>query len=153
MLESVQARTISRRSRGTPVNRALPLLFFFSIQVSALRMAENGQINGSNVCPALSTSTDKYNDNRATVVLGAQWGDEGKGKLVDLLATHTKVVCRCQVSCLPKCNPFLGTDEFSLRVAIMLAIQLLWVTLNTISISYPPASSITAASLSLEMEL
>ncbi|KAF4532080.1 hypothetical protein B566_EDAN006174 [Ephemera danica] len=34
--------------------------------------------------------------NKATVVLGAQWGDEGKGKLVDLLATHSDIVCRCQ---------------------------------------------------------
>lgn len=35
--------------------------------------------------------------NRATVVLGAQWGDEGKGKVVDLLATEADIVCRCQV--------------------------------------------------------
>ncbi|KAF7251503.1 Adenylosuccinate synthetase isozyme 1, partial [Varanus komodoensis] len=34
--------------------------------------------------------------NRVTVVLGAQWGDEGKGKVVDLLATEADVVCRCQ---------------------------------------------------------
>lgn len=31
-----------------------------------------------------------------TVVLGGQWGDEGKGKLVDLLANFSDVVCRCQ---------------------------------------------------------
>uniref|UniRef100_T1JGS5 Adenylosuccinate synthetase n=1 Tax=Strigamia maritima TaxID=126957 RepID=T1JGS5_STRMM len=30
------------------------------------------------------------------VVLGAQWGDEGKGKIVDLLAATADVVCRCQ---------------------------------------------------------
>jgi len=35
-------------------------------------------------------------DNRVTVVLGAQWGDEGKGKVVDLLAEHMDVVSRCQ---------------------------------------------------------
>ena len=33
-----------------------------------------------------------------TVVLGGQWGDEGKGKLVDILAQGADVVCRCQVS-------------------------------------------------------
>uniref|UniRef100_A0A4X2K4N9 Adenylosuccinate synthetase n=1 Tax=Vombatus ursinus TaxID=29139 RepID=A0A4X2K4N9_VOMUR len=33
---------------------------------------------------------------RVTVVLGAQWGDEGKGKVVDLLATDADVICRCQ---------------------------------------------------------
>lgn len=30
----------------------------------------------------------------ATVILGSQWGDEGKGKIVDLLATKADVVCR-----------------------------------------------------------
>ncbi|HEX8097795.1 MAG TPA: adenylosuccinate synthetase, partial [Pyrinomonadaceae bacterium] len=30
------------------------------------------------------------------VVVGAQWGDEGKGKIVDLLAQHSDVVCRYQ---------------------------------------------------------
>lgn len=36
--------------------------------------------------------------NKVTVVLGAQWGDEGKGKVVDLLATEADLVCRCQVN-------------------------------------------------------
>lgn len=31
-------------------------------------------------------------------VLGTQWGDEGKGKLVDILAKRFDVVARCQVS-------------------------------------------------------
>ena len=30
------------------------------------------------------------------IVLGAQWGDEGKGKVVDLLAEHFDVVARYQ---------------------------------------------------------
>lgn len=30
-------------------------------------------------------------------VLGCQWGDEGKGKLVDVLAQHFEIVARCQV--------------------------------------------------------
>lgn len=30
-------------------------------------------------------------------VLGCQWGDEGKGKLVDILAQHFEIVARCQV--------------------------------------------------------
>jgi adenylosuccinate synthase len=32
----------------------------------------------------------------ATVIVGAQWGDEGKGKIVDLLAQSSDVVCRYQ---------------------------------------------------------
>ncbi|KAK6479180.1 adenylosuccinate synthetase isozyme 1 B [Huso huso] len=34
--------------------------------------------------------------NKVIVVLGAQWGDEGKGKVVDLLATESDLICRCQ---------------------------------------------------------
>lgn len=34
---------------------------------------------------------------KVNVVLGAQWGDEGKGKLVDILSTNADLVCRCQV--------------------------------------------------------
>src|SRR5690348_12126641 len=30
----------------------------------------------------------------ATVIVGAQWGDEGKGKIVDLLAQECDLVCR-----------------------------------------------------------
>lgn len=33
-------------------------------------------------------------DNRLQVVLGAQWGDEGKGKLVDVLASQYDIVAR-----------------------------------------------------------
>jgi adenylosuccinate synthase len=32
----------------------------------------------------------------ATVIVGAQWGDEGKGKIVDLLAQSSEFVCRYQ---------------------------------------------------------
>ena len=34
--------------------------------------------------------------NRSVVVVGAQWGDEGKGKIVDLLAAQTDAVVRFQ---------------------------------------------------------
>lgn len=45
---------------------------------------------------------------KVTVVLGAQWGDEGKGKVVDMLAMDADVVCRCQVLYLV----FFGIFEF-----------------------------------------
>uniref|UniRef100_A0A8D0DPK6 Adenylosuccinate synthetase n=1 Tax=Salvator merianae TaxID=96440 RepID=A0A8D0DPK6_SALMN len=38
----------------------------------------------------------RHPGNKVTVVLGAQWGDEGKGKVVDLLAQDADIVCRCQ---------------------------------------------------------
>ena len=31
-----------------------------------------------------------------TVVVGAQWGDEGKGKLIDVFATHADTIVRFQ---------------------------------------------------------
>uniref|UniRef100_A0A1B0CWS6 Adenylosuccinate synthetase n=2 Tax=Lutzomyia longipalpis TaxID=7200 RepID=A0A1B0CWS6_LUTLO len=39
---------------------------------------------------------DKQARKGVTVVLGAQWGDEGKGKVVDMLATNMDIVTRCQ---------------------------------------------------------
>ncbi|KAI1295602.1 Adenylosuccinate synthetase [Halotydeus destructor] len=53
----------------------------------------NGQVNGD---AARRTLNGSGSDNKVTVVLGAQWGDEGKGKLVDMLASECSVVCRCQ---------------------------------------------------------
>lgn len=44
-----------------------------------------------------SGSVSNYNS-KVTVVLGAQWGDEGKGKVVDMLSGTADIVCRCQVS-------------------------------------------------------
>lgn len=49
---------------------------------------------------ARSGSVSNYNS-KVTVVLGAQWGDEGKGKVVDMLSGTADVVCRCQVSVGP----------------------------------------------------
>lgn len=36
------------------------------------------------------------NRHNVTVILGSQWGDEGKGKIVDLLSSSAEVVCRFQ---------------------------------------------------------
>lgn len=44
-----------------------------------------------------SLRVPKEPQNKVTVVLGTQWGDEGKGKVVDLLAMDADIVCRCQV--------------------------------------------------------
>jgi adenylosuccinate synthase len=32
------------------------------------------------------------------VVIGTQWGDEGKGKVVDLSTDHTEGVVRCRAA-------------------------------------------------------
>ena len=64
---------------------------------------EAAKVNGE---PVLKRARDGLHEllrshkeprNKVTVVLGAQWGDEGKGKVVDLLAMDADIVCRCQV--------------------------------------------------------
>jgi adenylosuccinate synthase len=44
-------------------------------------------------------------------VLGSQWGDEGKGKLVDVLAPRFDIVARCQVR---RHGPVLVVSRFCL---------------------------------------
>ena len=44
-----------------------------------------------------NTVATQATKHQATVVLGAQWGDEGKGKVVDMIASKADIVCRCQV--------------------------------------------------------
>ena len=44
----------------------------------------------------LPTSSTTSTEPKNKVVLGLQWGDEGKGKVIDLLAARTDVVVRCQ---------------------------------------------------------
>lgn len=46
--------------------------------------------------PNGNPSLKQKQPSKVSVVLGAQWGDEGKGKLVDLLAIEADMVCRCQ---------------------------------------------------------
>ena len=38
----------------------------------------------------------RENISRSVVVLGTQWGDEGKGKIVDLLTDRASIVARFQ---------------------------------------------------------
>ncbi|XP_063047552.1 adenylosuccinate synthetase isozyme 2 [Engraulis encrasicolus] len=58
--------------------------------------AQNGGAHGDGSGNADSRVAAPSIGNRVTVVLGAQWGDEGKGKVVDLLAQDADIVCRCQ---------------------------------------------------------
>lgn len=58
------------------------------------------------------TGDDGGTISKVTVVLGAQWGDEGKGKVVDMLAMDADVVCRCQVLLISM--PPISTGKFSL---------------------------------------
>ncbi|XP_026494362.1 adenylosuccinate synthetase [Vanessa tameamea] len=63
--------------------------------MASITNSKPAEVNGE--CPCYSSKRYKMeNNNKVTVVLGAQWGDEGKGKVVDLLAMNSDIVCRCQ---------------------------------------------------------
>ena len=49
-------------------------------------------------------------------VLGAQWGDEGKGKLVDLLTPHFSAVARYQGGHNAGHTVYVGGTKFVLRL-------------------------------------
>jgi adenylosuccinate synthase len=51
----------------------------------------------------------------ATVIVGAQWGDEGKGKIVDLLAQHSDVVCRYNGGPNAGHTILVGEETYKLR--------------------------------------
>jgi adenylosuccinate synthase len=51
----------------------------------------------------------------STVIVGAQWGDEGKGKIVDLLAQQSDVVCRYQGGPNAGHTIVVGTETFKIR--------------------------------------
>ena len=51
----------------------------------------------------------------ATVIVGAQWGDEGKGKIVDLLAQESDLVCRYQGGPNAGHTIIAGGETFKIR--------------------------------------
>lgn len=58
-------------------------------------MSELSISNGNQYESLREKRFNMYNA-KVSVVLGAQWGDEGKGKVVDMLASEVDIVCRCQ---------------------------------------------------------
>lgn len=62
------------------------------------RLAQKAQLHRSVACLASAASPQEVDlDAKVAVVLGTQWGDEGKGKLVDILAQKYEIVARAQV--------------------------------------------------------
>ncbi len=58
-----------------------------------------------------------FNDSvRCVVVVGAQWGDEGKGKIVDVLAEQATIVARFQGGANAGHTVLVGEDEFILHL-------------------------------------
>jgi len=55
-------------------------------------------------------------DKQVVAVLGGQWGDEGKGKLVDLLAKEADVVCRYNGGANAGHTIKVGADKFAFHL-------------------------------------
>lgn len=60
-------------------------------------MARTAQSNHSRRIVRCSANAAEKLAEQVVVVLGMQWGDEGKGKLVDILARQYDIVARAQV--------------------------------------------------------
>jgi len=58
----------------------------------------------------MSTKSD------VSVVLGSQWGDEGKGKIVDVLACNVDLVCRCQGGSNAGHTVLVGENEYKFHL-------------------------------------
>ena len=50
-----------------------------------------------------------------TVIVGCQWGDEGKGKIVDVLAEQVDIVARYQGGANAGHTVHVGDDQFVLH--------------------------------------
>ena len=77
-------------------NGGFTLTVTHSVRVVVLIGYEANMSSNKNSNTGLKRSRNDTG-NKVSVVLGAQWGDEGKGKVVDLLATESDIICRCQV--------------------------------------------------------
>src|SRR3984885_6116198 len=52
---------------------------------------------------------------RNVIILGSQWGDEGKGKIVDLFSEHFDIVARYQGGNNAGHTIFIGERKFVLK--------------------------------------
>ena len=78
-------------------------------------MAEVLSVNG---VPNKKTKLNgQLSNDKVTVVIGAQFGDEGKGKIVDMLSQEADVVCRCQVSRVANWRSRRNSGLISIRVS------------------------------------
>lgn len=98
---SVLQKFPSTPSSINPCNKSISSIisldYWVTIMSACPRIQQsNGDGNLSSPRKKQRTTTCA-NVTKVTVVLGAQWGDEGKGKVVDMLADDADVVCRCQV--------------------------------------------------------
>ncbi|KAI5075257.1 hypothetical protein GOP47_0009333 [Adiantum capillus-veneris] len=79
------------------VGRSLKIQVPERTQITRQRFEVRASIASSEVAEKKSVAEDAYSSlSQVCAVLGTQWGDEGKGKLVDILAERYDIVARCQ---------------------------------------------------------
>ena len=90
------------RINSLPAQRSFPVRLHKRVQPSLVNSQRCNQAQWSVVCQSAASATPVTEevglDARVAVVLGTQWGDEGKGKLVDILAQKYEIVARAQVN-------------------------------------------------------
>ena len=98
-LSSLSFDTKPRFALGGPFNRRHPPLHHprNSLSYSAKRQAISASLSVAADSTAIESISRIESLSQVSGVLGCQWGDEGKGKLVDILAQHFDIVARCQV--------------------------------------------------------
>jgi len=98
-LSSLTLDSNPRFAVGGPYHRRYPPLHHPRSFVSC--SAKRPAVSASLSVAADSAATESLGRigslSQVSGVLGCQWGDEGKGKLVDILAQHFDIVARCQV--------------------------------------------------------
>ncbi|KAJ4822105.1 hypothetical protein Tsubulata_002824 [Turnera subulata] len=100
-LDSVAAAATTAATSNKPIlspkwtTRRLPTTTTTTTTTPRLRIKCSASLSVAD--PAASDSASRIGSlSQVSGVLGSQWGDEGKGKLVDILANHFDIVARCQ---------------------------------------------------------
>uniref|UniRef100_A0A1I8NUU0 Adenylosuccinate synthetase n=1 Tax=Stomoxys calcitrans TaxID=35570 RepID=A0A1I8NUU0_STOCA len=101
----IENGVVNASVNGVTVNGSITNKTFVSTMTTTAIDVNNSNVNGeikeatkiitSHAGNGVVQSPKRY-ESQVTVVLGAQWGDEGKGKVVDMLAREADIVCRCQ---------------------------------------------------------
>ena len=69
-----------------------------SVRLPKTRLPVPAAVSAATAAVYADSAEDRVSSlSQVSGVLGSQWGDEGKGKLVDVLAPRFDIVARCQV--------------------------------------------------------
>ena len=93
-LTTANSTTIGNRGKKTNYNNKAT---YSKKRCSKIIIRSSSSVSPTSTAAKAAASDDEWKKlGQVCAVLGSQWGDEGKGKLVDILAREYEVVCRCQ---------------------------------------------------------